>query len=503
MFRLPVGPAVPAGLPLARHSRPYVSWINPLWGLRRMPRAITITYEQAVYGNFAFWDQGYAVLARSPGCRPEWLAEFLNACQNLGERPAGLAEHPGLFALRLASGPWAVVGFRPQGCDDRGRPGALAFHGLFLTPREYRKADCNPFALAGALRDDWSAATQTLPSGTWELHEPEEEGEPDPQAPTITLALMTGRQVAIEASEPIERLARQVWRSLPVRFRARLSVATWTFGNGNRFDLLATPRLAALALDPSYLDPRAAILVGERSTIWRWPWRRSPGPWVALVLVVALALAAVALALRGGDDAEIPAPVVVKPTPTPTPKPRPAPIPPAPPSFAHVPSAAGPEERRRVAEALMVLAERFGVKGVAEASSDPGLLMERIARELRYRGPFLSEADRDELSRDPSRDAPLALRWDALVRQFADDRPLPDGFRRGPLGWQLGVFAWSFHRETDPALDPASPGRSPAEVAQALAESLTVDVPLRPTPLSSRYPALSSYLAFLAKLPRR
>ncbi len=27
---------------------------------------VVIRYEQAVYGSFAFWDRGYAILARSP-----------------------------------------------------------------------------------------------------------------------------------------------------------------------------------------------------------------------------------------------------------------------------------------------------------------------------------------------------------------------------------------------------------------------------------------------------
>src|SRR4051794_21906346 len=99
----------------------------------------TVHFEQAVYGSFPFRSEGYGFLAQSPGCRPEWLSEFRAACQRIGERPACAAEASAVFALKLASGPWAVVGMSPQGSDDRGRPGALGFHGLFLTPREYRK----------------------------------------------------------------------------------------------------------------------------------------------------------------------------------------------------------------------------------------------------------------------------------------------------------------------------------------------------------------------------
>ena len=32
---------------------------------------VRVRFEQAVYGSFAFWDRGYALLAHSPGCRPE------------------------------------------------------------------------------------------------------------------------------------------------------------------------------------------------------------------------------------------------------------------------------------------------------------------------------------------------------------------------------------------------------------------------------------------------
>src|SRR5262245_44802638 len=51
-------------------------------------RPVTVRFEQAVYGSFAFRDGGYSMLEQSPGCRPEWLADFRAACQRFGERPA-------------------------------------------------------------------------------------------------------------------------------------------------------------------------------------------------------------------------------------------------------------------------------------------------------------------------------------------------------------------------------------------------------------------------------
>src|SRR3954467_13201249 len=113
-----------------------------------------ILLEQLVYGSFPFWDRGYDVLARSPGCRPDWVSDVLGACRQFGEAPSGVPPSPCLFATRLASGPWAVVGVEPMGHDDRGRPGALAFHALLIHDRDYRRAGSNPFVFSGALRRD-------------------------------------------------------------------------------------------------------------------------------------------------------------------------------------------------------------------------------------------------------------------------------------------------------------------------------------------------------------
>jgi hypothetical protein len=225
-------------------------------------RSTAIRYEQAVYGSFPFWDRGYAVLTQSAGCRPQWISELRTVCQRFGERPRAVAEAEvrGLFALRLASGPWMIAGVGSPGRDDHGRPGALAFHALFLSSREYRRAECDPFALAGALRTDWSAATQDLPSGTWTITPSGTTSPPaDPQAAWIAAALVRGQRVAIEAAAPIDALARQVWHTLPGRIRQKTSVATWAFANGNQFDLVALPRLAGQALDSSYLRQAAGL----------------------------------------------------------------------------------------------------------------------------------------------------------------------------------------------------------------------------------------------------
>lgn len=219
-----------------------------------------IRFEQAVYGSFPFWNRGYAVLGRSPGCRDEWLAALKLAGQRFGERPPGVGDHAGVFAIPLARGPWMIVGVFPQGCDDQGRPGALAFHGLFVGRWSYRWGGANPFGFVPALRRDWHADDQRrgLPSGSLAIG-------PMPDAPgdgaggtgdelrAIGQALRRRRKVVILSSEPIESLARQVWGELPGRVRRRASVATWAFRNDNGFDLVAVPGGLGLDLDGSEL----------------------------------------------------------------------------------------------------------------------------------------------------------------------------------------------------------------------------------------------------------
>ena len=217
--------------------------------------SIKARFEQAVYGSFPFWRRGYGVLARSQECRPEWLAALQVASQRYGEPPVGTAAAVGLFAMRLARGPWMIVGVSPQGRDDQDRPGALAFHALFVGRWTYAWAGADPFAFAGALRRNWSRADldATLPSGCLTVPrlrlgrstQPPRSHADERSAPIIT-ALVQGRQVAVQSAEPIDMLARDVWRALPMRVRLRASVATWAFDNANRFDLVALPKLAGL-----------------------------------------------------------------------------------------------------------------------------------------------------------------------------------------------------------------------------------------------------------------
>jgi hypothetical protein len=222
---------------------------------------LMVRFEQAVYGSFSFWDRGYGILARSEGCRPEWLDALKRACQRYGERPAGVADADGLFATRIEGGPWMIVGVSPQGDDDAGRPGALAFHTLFIGRWAYSRAGADPFVFTGHLRRDWGREDRetTLPPGRATVRRAGYRASTDPaslvdeRCEAIIDALKRGRRVAVQSDGPIDALARDVWRALPLLVRLRASVATWAFDNANRFDLVALPRLAGVAREPSDL----------------------------------------------------------------------------------------------------------------------------------------------------------------------------------------------------------------------------------------------------------
>ena len=201
-----------------------------------------VPFEQAVYGSFPFWNRGYAVLAQSPGCRPEWLTELRRECQRYGERPAGALGAGGIFARPLARGPWMIVRPSDQGCDDQGRPGALAFHALFVRTADYRRAGASPFGFASALTDHWTADTHALAPGACTISA-EQNCEEDQRAASIVAALVARQRVMLEAGEPIDALGRRVWRALPASVRRRATVATWTFCRSPQFDLSAGPRI--------------------------------------------------------------------------------------------------------------------------------------------------------------------------------------------------------------------------------------------------------------------
>ncbi|WZO98353.1 hypothetical protein EP7_005414 [Isosphaeraceae bacterium EP7] len=454
-----------------------------------------VEFEQAVYGNFGFWDKGYALLGHSPGCRPEWLADFKGACQRFGEATGGPLPADALFALRLPSGTWAVVGVTPQGDDDRGRPGALAFHGLFLAASEYRKVGFDPFALAGALRCDWGVQHAALPRGRV-IAEAGDATTADADALWVARWLAWGRRVVLESSTPIEPLARRAWASLPARTRKRKSLATLAFSNAGRFDLLAVPKLAGVTLDPSYLVMEPGQ-VGLRLEPPPRPWssRRRVGLAAGLVALafVGVALAWLAAAPRTVPEAPEPIPVPVMPR---------VDVRPAPPT-----AAPAPDDDRRAAEALDSLAGRLGV------DTGPGLdtRVARLADRLDYRGPLLDDEELAALAAEPTdsesarRERDLALAWHAHLLRFRHDEPWATGDGRESATQQAERLArWAGAAPGEPETSGETVPRTAAERAvDAVARHIASPVAVHPSPLSPRYPALRDYVRFLSRLPRR
>src|SRR5262245_29399162 len=217
-----------------------------------------IRYEQAVYGSFPFWDRGYATWAHSPGCRPEWLDWLGATCPRIGPPPPGESTG-GLCALRPDRETWAIIGTYDQGTDDRGRPGAVAFHALFLSARDHRELDGDPFRLAHRLRRDWGPDDRDLDAVIMDLPSPDtaSTGEADEKARQLTSRIARGERIGLPSKTPIDELAREVWRALPRSVRLRATLATWTNATDLGCNLAAGP---AFPHDPGPVS--------------HWPWSR-------------------------------------------------------------------------------------------------------------------------------------------------------------------------------------------------------------------------------------
>ena len=432
--------------------------------------------EQLVYGSFPFWDRGYDLLGRSEGCSPKITAEVVALCRRFGQPPSSDSAKPAMFAARLRSGPWAVVGVRPQGVDDRGRPGALAFHALIVSAEDYARTRFNPFGYTH--HSSWSLEDSgTMPRVRCFVERITPSDRPaDPSTvEPIVRALAKRRRVAVESPEPIEPLARGVWASLPDRVRVRASVATWAFSGENRFDLVAFPKLFGVELDPSYL-PQALPVEPEPPTATlpeAKPPRNPRAAWVGVLGLALVGSLTLAWSMTGEEPSGSP-PVAF------------------PPVALSEPPTFGPDQTARVRASLATLADRFEGFEVGPPS-DPARLLARIAEALHYRGRILSRAELDQIARDPEPDKVRALAWHEQIQGFVDDQPLPGDFASTPLAGQLLAIARSFH------LDPSLKAES---VPDALIAALSRPGSIRPTPLAARFPALSDYARFLGKLPR-
>ncbi|MCY2933044.1 MAG: hypothetical protein NT172_02660 [Planctomycetota bacterium] len=202
---------------------------------------MTIHYQQAIYGAFPFWDKGYAILARSEGCRDEWVSDFTHICQSLGQPPseASPAFDQLIMAKKLPSGPWLVAMGFAQGCDDRGRPGAWAFHGIFLTGHDYRKASL--FQWKDFFLREFQSG-MTLSAGQISVSDLRLAKADESQLVDDSLLqrLHQGRKVRFLTEDPEElKWLEAIWNQSSAKVRARRSITTWAFRPDADFDLAA------------------------------------------------------------------------------------------------------------------------------------------------------------------------------------------------------------------------------------------------------------------------
>ena len=469
-----------------------------------------LRFEQAVYGSFAFRDTGYAPLASSPGCRPEWLNAFHEVCRSLGEKPSSLHDLQGMmFSLRIKpNGPWMVVGVSSQGADDRGRPGALAFHGLFVEAREFRKVGYNPFALSDAIRTDWGPQT-TLAADTMDVKKPEPPTG-GARALAISSALARRRKVVMESAMPILELARLVWEILPIRVRKRCSVATWAFANDPEFDLVATPKLAVWKLEGPYRDP-----FGEELPQWKRDWRRVS--WIRAATIATIGIAIMTLGVwqlrehsriptnrRSGRWFGNPVSRGVSSSIGILPKRVRDPVPG--PEKTSYPDDSNDQAAIAEVVAKLVILGRDGL-GIRDFNlpgdfgvADLQYVLDEVGS-VRYTGPLLNSAELAAIGGETSSGRSRAIAWDSMIHRFVADRwpPEPTSQRAindGPLRWQIDTLAWSFHLELDSKL-------TTAEVVDAISDVLKLDEPIQSNPLEEKYHSLGEYAKFLRRLPVR
>ena len=139
-------------------------------------------------------------------------------------------------------------------------------------------------------------------------------------------------------------------------------MATWAFCDGNHFDLVALPRPA---------DGDKAGIVAKHVDVRPNP-TRSLLPLV--ILLVILAGVAVGLALHRGEGVAVPPPPFPSsPSPTRTPASKVDRSPPDPSQYRD--DSTDSDERLRVVEGLVGLAERFGVLEAEAAARAPNRRM--------------------------------------------------------------------------------------------------------------------------------
>lgn len=227
-----------------------------------------VAAEHCVYGSFAGAAAGYTVRSQSPGCPQGGLEAWRLLCRSLGD-PQGDARVGGFFSAPLSRSHWAITSVIPLGSDDLGRPDAVAFHGLFLTQRDFRGLAADPFAWRphlAASRADLPDCSKPIRARVRDLrtaHSANPAHQP-PIADAIAAALIADDRVVVPAAAPIDQLAEAVLARLSVSERLRIAVCTWSFAASAQFQLIGMPERIARAAAADGLPITLSDTLDER-----------------------------------------------------------------------------------------------------------------------------------------------------------------------------------------------------------------------------------------------
>ncbi|MBI1322623.1 hypothetical protein GC170_05500 [bacterium] len=465
-----------------------------------MPSTVTVTCEQAVYGSFPFRDQGYDILTASAGCRPEWLAAFALYCRDLGQPPSEASPVVDrlLFARKIPAGPWVVALGSAQGCDDRGRPGAWAFHGLFLSNRDYRSLGASPFPLRPHLIDRFSAG-MSLPCGPVEVNLPPEISTPETDPAKIRW-ISKGRKLRCVGSYDTFESTERFWRSLGIRVRSRRSLTTWAFRSDTPYhwSCISNQRIA----DESDRQDHGVLkfLPEELDVPARHQLATSRGRWLEILGgIVAISLAIMLIRSIFGNSASKYGPAGEHAMTVPSDDVAPA-----------IGSFEANEMPRDVQdylrERLIDWAERLGSE---PGRAETGFAMEaaRVAGALRYEGPLLTSEFRND--GDSLQSVETAIAYADLIRRHSAFRSWPDDHGRAttaPPAYALATLAWCVR--SDELKKEASRIRTIEDARRwfdrFLESVLPASIPhgLPPTGLEGSHPELIEYRLHLSRIAR-
>lgn len=464
-----------------------------------MQSTVTVTCEQAVYGSFPFRDQGYDILTATAGCKPEWIEAFARYCRELGQPPsevAPLVDHL-LFARKIPSGPWVVALGSAQGCDDRGRPGAWAFHCIFLSNRDYGSIGATPFALRPLLTDRFYPG-MILDSGPADVVRSTEPSEIT-EDPAKIRWISRGRKLRYVSSQDTFAVTERFWHSLGIGTRKRRSLTTWSFRSDTPFHWSCI----------SFHRPAEALELQDRSTWFFSPDDVTAQPTparsgfcfryfragIGAVAIVPLILWSCAL-LTGGKQQQVP-----------TISGQSFHEPDAPPRAVNILAQLPADVRVYLKERLTDWAERLEANDVENFDLGIGTVASNIVRAMRYDGPMITgelaiiDAETERID--------VARIYKDTIASLATIRTWPEGadmqVEKSPLH-ALATLAWCVR--SDELMHSAEKIRTVSEArlwfdrlrSHIFPPSIPPELPS--TGMESRFPELTEYRLHLSRVSR-